>query len=897
MDFFEDWKSHIPVSPFHERLLVSDSDRSALGPLIFNPNPQTLTQLFSSSSLLIPPICAPQLSLPQFLATATPDAPILPSTASSIASQFGSQLQDDLPPAFRYNQLEILKYQNGAILFFPTGENLDQVGYLTLFFEDSHLRIKLDNNEAIFQVSCGASDHILRILVNSVVNRDECSLVGYLLVTTCYAVYWFSVEHDSHRNRPRVVLVGNKTLACSVVHACWSPHIFEESLVLLENGYLFLFDSGDGKAAPNFKGTGSQLKCPSPYSSKALVWVSCEFSWKPRIFIVATSEVVFLVDWTEDTHVVSCLLTVDLLHTHPQNEEFLALSRAGPDNLYFIVASNNFLLLCDVRKEMMPIIQWDHDLENATYINVLNLFQLRSHSRTDTFDSASKAGFCIILGSFFNESFNLFCYGSLLPSKEGSFASEFSKTSKTIYAWERPYELAISGHYCRCGSCLLKEEYAKENLPKWIDWRTKKEMILGFSILNNNLASKLCEQDKHGGFTLIRLMSSGKLELQRYQASWVTEKKSKNCNGLGVQLNGYLFSTTDEKYECSKSFTFLRSNYLNSHFRGNLTECLVEKIKGTNVRKKKSLDEEVHKALCEKLNACGVGFSKSSRTTIYFFNDVMPSASLYEVALRGLWAKLPLHILQLAFSKQSESCVGGKKKVSLEFLVVPPHNNLPPFFLRKPSPHSKKCSGKGQCQDVNSGKSKCNDDIVGPILPLAILVGLHKIGDGSSDLEDCSFSVETEIGLQCKEVMKVAGKISVSAIGSELFDDLAVSPGDRDPSTPKPFVLYHPNLFDCPVPDLLHGNFVDQYKIHHTLAFNAQENKTVPNEKSEAVGQGIVGDISPAESRSHASDGKFGPCDLKAYDVLKTQMSRWKKGFDSYKKICIQTKIQKAINK
>ncbi|XP_028752719.1 uncharacterized protein LOC114712365 [Neltuma alba] len=665
MNFSQDWKSYFPVFSSHAPLLVSDSEGSSLGPLIFNPNPQSLTRLFFSSSLLPPPI--------------------------------------HIPSALHYNHLEILKYGNGVLLFFPTGNNFERVGYLMVHPEGLDMHVKL-NIDSIFQVSSGVYDRILRIVVNPIDNWDESSyIVRYLLVSTRYTVHWFSVcRYGLCLETPRIIHNGGKTFKnCSIVHACWSPHIFNEILVLLQSGELFLFDLEHGKESPpNFKGT--RLKWQGSGFSKDTVWVSCEFSWNPRIFIVATSHAVFLVDGTNGTYAVSCLLKIELLqmHAQAQNEKFLALSRAGPDNFYFIVASNNFLLLCDVRKQMMPIIRWSHDLDNPTYINLVSLSQLRSHSRKDTFDLASKTGFCIILGSFFNETFNFFCYGSSLPSEEGSSTLKFSETNKTFYAWELPYEIAISGDYCRCGSCLLTEELSKEELPRGIDWRMKKDMVLGFSILDIDLAS-CCEQDEYGGFTLIRLMSSGKLELQRYQASWATNKRLKNCNGQGVHFNRYLFSDGDEKYKFRKSSVFLKLDYLCSYSEGNLTKLLVEKLK-----QKKPLVKDVHdEALCERLKACRVGFSGSS-TTIALFEDVKPSSSLYEVAIRGLWAKLPLHILQLAFSKSQKSFA------SLEFLAVPHLDKLPPFFLRKSSPRSNKCSNKVQHNDDNKSSDEVqhNDD-------------------------------------------------------------------------------------------------------------------------------------------------------------------------------------------
>ncbi|XP_028769109.1 uncharacterized protein LOC114726630 isoform X1 [Neltuma alba] len=913
MDFSENWKSFFPVSISPSSpILIPSSARPTLGPLIFNPIPETLTHVFSSSSLLPPPLHIPQLSLSRLLITSCPDAPVLPSTASSIASHCGPQFQNDIASILQCNRLEFLKYGNSVIVFFPTGVNSEKVGFLILHVEGSSLHLQLDGNGDIFRATSGESYSISRILVNPIDDEEDdlgesSSTIGYLLAFTCYSAHWFSVQYNSSFERPSVVYMGGKIFkTCSVVHACWSPHTLEESLVLLESGELFLFDleyyMKDSSSNGNFRGTRLRVPWHDSNCSDDKVWLSCEFSWHPRIFIVARSDVVFLVDLSADKCVVSCLLKVEVLHMHTptQSERFLALSRASPDGFYFAVASNAFLLLCDVRKHMMPIIRWAHGLDRPCFMNVLNLSMLRSHSREDTFKSASEVGFCIILGSFWHGMFNLFFYGPSLPSQRGSLASKLSKTSKTFYAWELPHEIVLSGRDCLCGSCLLKEELSKAALPEWIDWQMKKEMVLGFGIMNNDLASLLCEPYKYGGFTLVRLMSSGKLELQRYEASWVHDRKLEDCHEQGLRLDKYLlFTVGDEKYKYRKSVVFHKLNFINAYRRGNLTEFLVKKLKDPCMDDQEMgpFDVDVHEFLCEKLNACGVGPFRSSPAIIAFFKDVKPSANLHDVALRRLWAELPLDLLQLAFSKHSESLdvAIDQKKTTLEFLAVPSCPELPPFFLRK----SSSCSNKG------SNKAQRDGDIMGPILPLPILLVLHEIYDGCSDLEDGKFSVEAEVDIKYNEIMKVAAAISVSISGSESSGNYEVSLADDanetwvDPSKLKPFLLYRPAALNCSGTNLVYENSIYRGKIHDTLIFHVLEEKTVSNDKSESelVGPEIFDDLCLVDLRFNAPSKKFEGGGLKAFDVLKRQLSKWQEGVDSYKELTVQSGFLKPVSK
>ncbi|KAF7811011.1 WD repeat and FYVE domain-containing protein 3 [Senna tora] len=863
MDFSEDWKSYFATGTSSAAPIISGSSaRAVLGPLAFNPIPQTLTHLFSSSFLLPPPLPLPRLSPSRFLVTSSSASPVLPSTATSIAPPSGSAFQNDLVSAFRYNRLELLKYPdaNSVVLFFPTGVNSEQVGFLLLNVDGSDLRVQLDVNGDIFRAASGASYRILRISVNAVHDSGNSSdTFGYLFASTLYSVHWFIVKHNSSLERPSVVYLGCKNFkTCSVAHVCWSPYIPEESLVLLENGELFLFDLKPSLEDPNsntsFKGTRLRVSWNGLYSSKDRVWLSCEFSWHPRVLIVACSDVVFLVDLRLDKRIVSCLMKIEM-YTRVENERFLALSRAGLDSFYFIVVSNNILFLCDVKLTEPVVLRWTHRLDRPCFINVLNLSTLRSNSREDTFESASKSGFCIILGSFWNARFKIFCYGS----QKGSIVSKLSKSNKNFCAWQFPSEIQLSGRGCHCGSCLLREELSKAALPDWIDWQMKKEIVLGFGIINNDLASLLCEPEDYGGFTLIRLLSSGQLELQRYQASWVLDRRLEDCHEQVSCLDKYLlFSTGDEDYKFPKIFKFLNLNYFYAYLRGNLTELLVKNLKEPcmDAEEKESFDTEVHEFLCEKLNVCGVGPFRSSLAITAFFKDVKLPASLHEVALRKLWTELPLDLLQLAFSNYSEllDIDVDQKGLALEFLVVPDLPQLPPFFLRKSSPRSNKWSSKVK---------KYHDGIVGPVLPLPILSVLHEFYNGCSDMEDGKFSLKEELDLNYKEVMKVASEISISASGSKFFDDHTVSLGDDGEQTwvnslkPKPFLLYQLVASKCSAMDLVHGNSIYQDKIYDTLIYHVPEKKIVSNEISESAGQELFDDICPVELKFNAPIKEF----------------------------------------
>ncbi|MCD7453904.1 hypothetical protein HAX54_022610 [Datura stramonium] len=105
-------------------------------------------------------------------------------------------------------------------------------------------------------------------------------------------------------------------------------------------------------------------------------WLSCEFCWHPRILIVANSRAVFLVDLRSDKCKVCTLLKIEAVSLG-RTDRFLALSRVESDSFCFTAVSGRFLLLCDVRKPLMPLLQWVHGLNNPAYVTVLRLSDLR----------------------------------------------------------------------------------------------------------------------------------------------------------------------------------------------------------------------------------------------------------------------------------------------------------------------------------------------------------------------------------------------------------------------------------------------------------------------------------------------------------------------------------------
>ncbi|KAK0577790.1 hypothetical protein LWI29_000128 [Acer saccharum] len=884
MEFTDEWKSQFPVGKvFTPPLLLSGpSTRSILGPLCFNPKPQTLTLLFSSPSLFHPIQSPPQFSLSSFLSSSS-----LPlSTSSSIASQFGPQHHNDTF-VDSYNCLQLLHCPNtnNVIAFFSAGYNHDQLGFLLFSFKDSGFTVLTDENDEIFMAKDRFKHRICKILVNPVAEisgfKDNSLVtIGYLLACTMYSIHWFSVKVNKVGEKPTLSYLGCKLFKSnSIVSACWSPHLVEESVVLLQSGTLFMFDLDScvktKKSNVYFKGKRLRVLWDDYYRcSGTCKWLGCDFSWHPRILIIARSDAVFLVDLRSGDCNITVLAKIDMLNLYSlvEKEQFLMFRKAGSDGFNFVIASDSLLVLCDVRKPLTPVLQWAHGLHKPSYIDLFRLSELRANSRDNMYEWADDLGFGIVLGSFCNCEFSLFCYGPSLPSCGGTFASEIAKICKSLYAWDLPSDLLLSGCDCCCGSCLTRKEFFKDALPTWIDWKRKKDIVLGFGILNKDLSRLFHGSDEFGGFTLVRLMSSGKLEAQRYCASWDLVKKLELAHGdslLHFEDNISCFME-DEDYRFPKRYKYFKFDSLYGYLSGNLTEALDSKMKNpySGPREKNSFSIDFHEILCEKLRICGFSQYRTSPTISFVFNDIGLPANVHEIALRQMWAGLPIELLQLAFSSYTEvlDVLLNQKKVSLEFSVVPDLPQLPPFYLRKSTWRSNKWS-----QKVQPG-----DSLVGPVMPLPVLITLHEFHNGCPNSEEADrFSSESEVRLCCNEVMQVAREMAVFDSGFEFHNDHAVSLADdretlwSDSEKPKPFISYHLTPLESSTKDNTLQSYVYEDERYARLISKVPKYEPCRKDTVDSVALDLLDDLSPIALKfDDAITTSIIPSDMKAYDVF-----------------------------
>ncbi|XP_051150774.1 uncharacterized protein LOC127265137 [Andrographis paniculata] len=921
-----DWKSLRPISSMFSAPLLTSSKGSeaTFGPLRFTPDPNSSTTLHFSQSIgpSLPPRY-PQLSFSRFLQKCNS----VPCPATSIASIIRPLNPNPHSHYHRFNSLQMLQIpgEKLIVLFFPAGENSDCVGTLLLPVKDENLNA-LSQKKNCFQVVKEGNLNNQRITQLLVTPADvsvgydygdtlfgDCRnnanlIVGYLMARTEYSVIWYRVRLCKDRGRNEYIVCMDY-LGCAdpkmlrgsaVVGSCWSPHFRNECLILLENGDLLLFNvdySSEIKGKSKFVtrtyvskiikvSLNNKVILEEKSSDKELQWFGCEFGWHPRIFITCHRKEMFMVDMrTAGECNVCSLLKIETSSTY-KNDGFLTLSRAGSDGFHFAVATKKVLLLYDVQKPLMPPLSWVHRIRNPRYIVVYQLAELRANAKDSKYNLASESGYCIMLGSFWDNEFSLFCYGPDI-SRNLSVNSE----TNSFLAWGDPLEFSLSGSDCNCGSCIVHEEFLKDSLLAWIDWRQKKIISLGFGILHPDLYAQLSSPDNFGGFVLIRLTSSGKLEAQRYVAAWKPEKlpligHKRKLVSLLSEDNNLLYNFPPSEYNGKKKFQHLKLEYLNACLKDNLAELIVgrrqnrgEHDQGSQIKQHVYKSEYMfHQEMCDKLKNSGLPRTRTSLTIPDVMKDITLPTSVRDIALRSIYASLPMNLLQMTFSTYTDLNEDSKLcKEPLEFLGIPHQSELPPCAVRKPSDRCNKWSSKSQ---------PTNDALVGPIIPPQYLASLHKIYKEELErgtkpyLEEAeAFSVQAHIKLQCDKVMDIVRE-HVSGPEAKPQDDEYVSLADDDDNMSyadrkMKFAYHKPSAF------AEHPLSVDEHYGFSTHVF--KRNKETKSDFSpEMVGEEIFDMGCPIELKFKDSPTGFSQMELEAFKKLKIQELDFMKSFKIY---------------
>ncbi|KAF5183219.1 hypothetical protein FRX31_027192, partial [Thalictrum thalictroides] len=174
------------------------------------------------------------------------------------------------------------------------------------------------------------------------------------------------------------------------------------------------------------------------------------------------------------------------------------------------------------------------------------------------------------------------------------------------------------------------EDISNAMLPEW-----KKERILGFCLFGKNLSDSQTEADGLGGFTLIKLVSFGKLESQKYTAScnFTSRKKEEFRKKTSQVVDSFLDLFVDQKYKFPRRFRYIRLESLLEFMSGDLLKVLMSKMKRSCLVSSKTTPytADHYERICDIMKAAGVdstGFYPSIEDVL---NSVSWPMNIHEI--------------------------------------------------------------------------------------------------------------------------------------------------------------------------------------------------------------------------------------------------------------------------
>ncbi|KAG8074210.1 hypothetical protein GUJ93_ZPchr0006g44866 [Zizania palustris] len=867
MDLSDDWRFVFPVSSVFAP--PSFAPAASHGPLVFSP----LSPPAKLLSLPFPfqhPHPSPR-GLRHILRYFVRSTSFLP--LSDLDSLAGTLLAKPSPPfPAPSNLLAVLRARSSRslVLFFPYGENADQVSYVTL----SSVADSAPLSPSVQSDGFKHPGHRIQQLAVTATQSSwsphsgDSLVQGFLLAATLYSVSWFKVESRNSGSHA-LVPAAKQVFDPAIVHACWSKHLPSECVVLLESGQLYWFNVDTLRGCKMRVGFGSK--------DDGGIWLSCEYGAQPWTVIVASTKVILLIDLRYGDHgeqkVLARVGTQVLFETEPfaKTECYLAFCKAPFDDFLMSVVTRCHLIVFDVRRPLIPLLAWQHGLDSPNHLAMFRLSELRPSKEHEW---ASNSGFAILVGSFWSTEFNLFCCG---PKEQGSTENAH------LYAWDLPSQISLIGQQCTCSNELMKEVFAVPITGYDPASQLIKNSVIGYHVLPSTML-----ESSFTGFALIRLTSLGKLEIQRYCASGdlrdgviCDESQHKSM----VSSSSMLLDDHGEKI--SSRYMFLKLHYLFEYLEGNLCSALANHDSSVN--------KHTHQiVISEDVSV----FAEDNSTSCYqsvsdFLCNASVPMSIFEIACQSVLNGLSSDILQVTFSKYKDMLACGKEKRLYEYLEVPacfPNNNkLRPFLLAKSSSTSWKLTGKAIHGNV----------LVGPVLPIHVLLAM----ESNKGIEIPSQGETNSVSHRCREVFE-AFVPEISIANTDNCNGWSASQELKDE---KPYFVYEPQFENRPTldetarkKDKEAHKLDDPSCLHTSTAPFLDENFAtfvcgragIPHSGSEQPTSDLF-DCSPIRMVFESPVTDIQPAEEKIYKCLKKQFLAWQNNFKPYQSFCSSYNIQK----
>uniref|UniRef100_J3MVJ1 Uncharacterized protein n=1 Tax=Oryza brachyantha TaxID=4533 RepID=J3MVJ1_ORYBR len=794
------------------------------------------------------------------------------------------------PPSPSTNLLAAISADSRSlILFFPSGDNADHVSSVTLH------RHSMDEGISTSTTSLQADGFVhpgQRILhLAATCSDDFCSWTpppagagagqaahahGFLLAATLRSVSWFKVVASS--SPAALVPAAKQAFDAAVVHACWSKHLQSDCLVLLETGQLCCLDL-DTLRGSNIKllHLGSKEE-----EAAADAWLSCDYGPQPWTAIVASTKAILLVDLRLGDHgehkVIARVGMEGLFQSLPKSindkaSRYLAFCKAPFDQFLVSVLTERRLMVLDIRKPMTPVLTWQHGLDHPNHVAMFRLSQLR---HCQEHEWASNSGIAILAGSFLGTDFSLFCCG---PKEQGN--------PDHLYAWGLPSRISLTGQHCGCAKGIMHQVF-DEPIPGHASApQQSRNSIVGYQLLPNAMLDP-----SFTGFGLVRLTSSGTLEMQRFRAYGDSDvddvvRDDESHHKSMVSSPSVSLDTQGENF--SSRHMFLKFHYLSKYLEGNLRGVLENHDSSASKHSRQIV-------IGDDVSA----FAKDNSTPCYrsasdFLRNASVPMNIFEVACQSSLNRLSSDTLLVTFSNYSDMLQCTKEERMYEYLEVPacsPNKNKPrPFLLAKASTTGQKLTAKVVSKNA-----------LVPVLPIPVVLAMEDSNKGSDSTSQGQRETSS-MSHQCREVVEAIAPEISTANADKLSASQRLKPA-------KPYFVYKPQI-DTNRPTVDETARKKGKQVHMPDFASCLHTSMAPHMDDENFTTFVCGRTgSPHSGKEKATSDPFDfgpvmmdfelpaidipPSERKMLNLLKKQFVSWHNNFKPYQDFCNSHQIQKT---
>ncbi|XP_001635955.2 uncharacterized protein LOC5515855 [Nematostella vectensis] len=246
---------------------------------------------------------------------------------------------------------------NTGVLFYPNGPTLETLNMSYVSFDKHDLNSNSCNSNQLWKPSLRSSSKAFDVS-GTIRQVNAVSIWNRIFVGTRsrYSCCMFEVSRPSDEDNEKVTLNPVESIACQTTPSCIavSPYIPAEAIIVMETGEAYLWRCNRSVEPIYIMPLAEKESHP---------WYQCIYGPNPRCGLLANSLVADFVDFRVRPSSQNQLFSVTSSHLNVQ-ERISAIQRHPSNAHYYLLGTDQSLLLLDDRFVQHPALSWRHHLQD-----------------------------------------------------------------------------------------------------------------------------------------------------------------------------------------------------------------------------------------------------------------------------------------------------------------------------------------------------------------------------------------------------------------------------------------------------------------------------------------------------------------------------------------------------